>query len=157
MFSFKNAAEDIRILDWQVIKYASPAIDLLYNIFPSTDKSLRDKEYDNILQTYYKSLSKTVKLLGSDPEKLFTYENLQSELKRYGKFLLMLAPIMIQMFLAESSEIKNLDELSDNAVKGGKIESLVDGISEKSQLEYDRRLNNILIDVIELGYVSKID
>lgn len=153
----KETAEDIRLLDWQVIRYGSPAIDLVYNLFTSTDKTLRDKEYNNLLQLYHSSLSKTVKLLGSNPDELFTFDDLQSELKRCGNYALMLAPLLIQISQASSSEVTNLDEMCDKMAEGEDTQGLITGLSESGQLEYERRLNDVVEDVIKLGYYHKID
>lgn len=60
------------------------------HIFKPTDKALRDLEYDNLVELYYVSLSKTVKLLGSDAQKLFTRIQLKDEMKRYRNYLLIM-------------------------------------------------------------------
>ncbi|XP_055308855.1 uncharacterized oxidoreductase dhs-27-like [Sitodiplosis mosellana] len=145
-FNENGAAEDIRLLDWQVIRHGSPAIDIAANIFTSTDKSLRDDEYENLLQLYYNTLSKTVKLLGSNPDELFTFENLQSELKRCGIYALLLSPLSIQVSQADASQ------LAERGDKSG----LVGGLTETGQLEYERRLNGVFEDVTRLGYINKI-
>lgn len=150
-------AHDIRFLDWQVIRYASPAIDLLLIIFTSTDKAFRDKEFDNLLDCYYESLSTTVKLLGSDPNELFTFQNLKDEIKRCGNYALMLAPSVIQVLQADSSEISNLDEIMDEVARGERQIELTGSLGGRGQLEYDRRLNEVFEDIVRLGFYRKID
>lgn len=115
---------------------------MVANIFTSTDKSLRDMEYENLLQLYYDSLFKTVKLLGSNPNELFTFENSQSELKRCGLYALLLSPLSIQISQADASELTNRDDET----------GLVGGLSEIRQIEYERRLNGVFEDVTRLGY-----
>jgi hypothetical protein len=58
-FTFKQSGKpvDVRLLDWQIMRYASPVCDLLYYIFGCTTKSLRDKHYFEFLNVYYSSLS----------------------------------------------------------------------------------------------------
>lgn len=153
----QGIAEDIRILDWQVLRYLSPAIDLLYNIFTSTDKALRDTDYDNLLKLYHDSLSKTVRLLGSNPDELFTLDDLKDEMKRCGNFALLLAPMLIQVCQADSSDISNLDEMSDKIAVGETRQELITGLSEHAQQEYDRRLTGVIGDLIRLGYWHKLD
>lgn len=140
IYQLKGAAEEIQVLDWATIGYVSPAYDLIHNIFNSTDKPLRDKEYNNLIAIYYESLSQTIKLLDSDPEKLFTFENLKEELKRYGNFALIVTPLFIL-----SAQIKLNESNTDET-----------GMSENNQLEYDRRINGLLEDVINMGYYRKI-
>lgn len=138
--NWKGAAEEIQVLDWATIGYVSPAYDLIHNIFNSTDKELRAKEYNNLIAIYYKSLSRTIKSLGSDPEKLFTFENLKEELKRYGNFALIVTPLFVLSAQIQLNET-NTDET---------------GLSEINQMEYDRRINGLLEDVINLGYYQRV-
>lgn len=51
---------DIRFLDFQIMRYASPVCDLMYYIFSCTTKSLRDKHYRDFIDTYYESLSRFI-------------------------------------------------------------------------------------------------
>lgn len=145
-------AEDIRFLDFQIIFYGSPAIDIFYNIYSSTDKALRSKEYTNLIKMYYDSLSKTVKLLGSDPDQLFTFEDLSNELKTFGVYALLMSPMLLQVSLAHSNEISNMDEMFDRVAEGESKINLVTGLSSEGQSEYERRLNEVFEDVIELEY-----
>lgn len=48
---------EIRILDFQRMIYASPALDLLNFIYRCTDKELRDNHYDELVKAYYLSCS----------------------------------------------------------------------------------------------------
>lgn len=139
-----------------MIRYISPAIDLLYNIFTSTDKSLRQKEYDNLLETYHNALSRIVKQLGSNPDELFTLPDLKDELKLCGNYAFLLAPMLISVSLADSSEFSNLDEMCDKIADGENGHELITGLNDKAQLEYEKRLNDVVDDLIELGYYQKI-
>lgn len=152
----QEIAEDVKILDWQVIRYISPAIDLLYNIFTSTDKALREKEYDNLLEIYHSSLSRIVKQLGSNPDELFTLANLKEELQICGIYGFLLAPMLISVSLADSTEISNLDEMCDKIAEGERRHELITGLNDKAQHEYEERLNDVVDDLITLGYYRKI-
>lgn len=145
-------------MDWQAVRYVSPATDLVNIIFLSTDKAFRDNEYANLLQLYHKSLSKTVKLLGSDPDKLFTFDDLQAELKKHGSFALLMAPMAIQTSVADSSEISNLDEMCDKMAEGEGQQEFITGLNETAQFEYNRRLNGVFEDVVDkLGYYHQLN
>lgn len=145
----KGTSEEIQVLDWATIGYVSPAYDLIHTIFNSTDKSLRDKEFNNLIAIYYESLSQTIKLLGSDAEKLFTRENLNDELKRFGNFALIVTPLFILSAQIQLNEPNADDTVEDNTERSS-------GLSEKHQIEYDRRINGLLEDVVNLEYYRKI-
>lgn len=89
----------------------------------------------------------TVRSLGSDPDKLFTFQNLHDELKRCGNLTLILAPMLTEILLADSSELSNLDE--------GDYKDFFAGLSGKDQ--YAHRLNEVFGDVLRLGYYRKLD
>lgn len=110
---------------------------------------MRDKEYNNLIGVYYESLSQTIKLLGSDPEKLFTRENLNEELKRFGNFALIVTPLFILSALIQLSESNTDGSVEENT-------DISSGLSEENQIEYDRRINGLLEDVVDLGYYRKI-
>lgn len=97
-----------------------------------------------------------VKSLGSNPDELFTLDNLKDELKRCGNYAFLLAPMLISVSLAESSEISNLDEMCDKIADGERRHELITGLSDKAQLEYERRLNDTVEDLVKLGYYRKI-
>lgn len=48
---------DIRFLDFQIMRNASPVCDLVYYIFGCTTKYLRDEFYGEFLDVYYAELS----------------------------------------------------------------------------------------------------
>lgn len=148
----QGVVEDIRFLDWQITHYGSPAIDILYNLFSSTDKELRDKSYNDLIRLYYASLSKTVKLLGSDPDELFTFADLLGEMKRYGVYALLMAPMLLQVSQANSNEISDMNEMFNKVDIGESKINLVTSLSSAGQSEYERRLNEVFDDVIEMGY-----
>lgn len=53
----ENKPKKVCLIDWQLSRYASPVLDLVYYIFISTTRELRGRHYNNYLKTYYGSLS----------------------------------------------------------------------------------------------------
>lgn len=49
---------ELRLIDFQLARYASPTLDLLYYIFCNTQKVLRDQYYEEFLHVYHSTLSK---------------------------------------------------------------------------------------------------
>lgn len=47
----------ISLLDWQISRFSSPIIDIVYYMFCCTTKELRDDNYDEFLKIYHESLS----------------------------------------------------------------------------------------------------
>lgn len=116
----------------------------------------RDKEYENVLKLYYETLAKTVRLLGSDPNKLFTYQNLKDELKRCGNYLLVMSPLWISTTQVDPSGMTGMDEMFDETNENKKTPDLVSGFSKEREREFARRINGLLEDIVKFGYYRKI-
>lgn len=48
---------EISLLDWQISRFSSPIIDIVYYMFCCTTKELRDDHYEECLNIYHESLS----------------------------------------------------------------------------------------------------
>lgn len=85
-------------------------------------------------------------MLGSDPEKLFSFENLQDELKRFGNYPLFLGPAVIAIFT--------------DAVKftaSGIEENSTCDANDEIQLRFRERINGALEDISNFGYYRRLD
>lgn len=49
------------LLDFQISRYSSPIIDIIYFVFCCTTKELRDAHYDEFLKIYHESLSSNIR------------------------------------------------------------------------------------------------
>jgi hypothetical protein len=54
---------ELRLIDFQIIRYASPVLDVLQYLFLATTKELRDEHFDEFLNVYYEALSGFIKRL----------------------------------------------------------------------------------------------
>lgn len=145
--------QSVCFLDWQISRYCPPALDLLYNIFSSTDQQFRTEHYEKLLKTYYSSLSDTIKKLGSDPNKLYTYENLEAQLRKFGEFALFCGPMLIQVKVANAEHVGNLDDYAE-LVEKGEEPDLIKFDDEKTLMEYSKWINELITDLVDYGYVE---
>lgn len=140
-------------MDWQLTRYAPPALDLLYNIFSATDKEFRAKHYNTLLKTYHSTLSENIRKLGSDPNKLYSYETLEQQLRKFGEFALLFGPMIIQIKVANAKDIGCLDEYAELVEKGEEPDLLKD-YDEETQIEYTRLINDLFTDLVNYGYIE---
>lgn len=145
--------KSICLLDFQLSRYSPPVLDLLYNIFASTDQPFRAQHYDKLLKMYYDTLCNTVKKLGSDPNKLYTFKDLESQLKKYGEFALLCGPMIIQNKVANASNVGNLDDYAE-LVENGVEADLITQYDEITQMQYDSLINGLVTDLVSYGYVK---
>lgn len=59
---------------------------------------------------------------------------------------------MIQIVLAKSEDIPNIDELSKRVVSNEGSVDIVSGFDEETQLVYNKRINDVVGDLIDLEY-----
>lgn len=150
-FQGDRKASSVCLIDWQVARYCTPALDLIYYIFSATNHQLRIKEYENLLRIYHTAFSKIVKKLGSDPEKLLSFDDLLSQLKKFGKFSLIMSPVLLQIMMADAKDVPNMDDLSQDMNNSDKKVSLVRGFDAETQIMFNERIRGLMTDVTRLG------
>lgn len=144
--------DDVRLLDWQIIRYLSPVTDLVYFIFTCTVKELRDEYFELFMDVYHETLSSYIKRLGSDPNKLYPRDVFDSHLKRYGRFGLVLSVFCIPIFTSDPDDSPDLDEFAKTL--GDPSESSENKfISSKTADKYAERMKGVLEDMNRLGYL----
>lgn len=130
-----NRLQSLRLVDFQMSRYASPVIDLHTYLFPGTDQQFRSKYYEKLLNTYYSSLSETIKKLGSDPEKLYSYDNFRMELKKFGNFALLYAPEIARIRFAAAEDLRA-------------------EYSEETAKVYSQLINDLVNDLTKYDYIK---
>lgn len=137
------------MIDYQMSRFTSPAVDLLYFMFTSTEKKLRSEHYDNFIRIYYKNFAAHLTRLGTNPEKVFTFKNLLSQLKKFGKFGIVMPAMVIPMIAAEGKDIIDLDTVAEGLKEGNDFEGFD---KNKENLLYKKRMSDVIRDTIRLGY-----
>lgn len=127
-------------------------MDILYLLCGATDKPFRDREYRNLLKHYHRTLSNMLNKLGSDADKLFSFDDLESQLKKFGKFAFVTGPLCIQLTLVNPNDVANLDDIVQS---GDTNADFIAGFDAETQIEYDKRINGLFSDLIEFGYFWK--
>ncbi|XP_018566835.1 uncharacterized protein LOC108907579 [Anoplophora glabripennis] len=92
MFKYSEERKliDVRFLDFQLSKEGSPCCDLSYCFYSGAPKELL-KDLDYFLKVYHDSLSETLKAFGCDSGKLYPFQELKNDWKRYCKMGVMMS------------------------------------------------------------------
>lgn len=147
--------QKICIVDWQMAGLSSPAADLSILLLTSTDKAFRAEHYDQLINLYYDELSAIIKRCGSDPLALFSRDNLNDQLRRFGKEGLIMSTFIVVMLGASESEMADLTEYSAN-----NLESRVDeapfflSLTEQSRRKFVKQMSDIIADCIKYGWID---
>jgi len=147
-----NVPLNISLLDYQISRYSSPVLDLVYFLFSSTDKALRDAHYTEVLKLYHKSLSTVLNKLGSDAEKIFSYDDFQDQLKKFGCYALITAPMLLNIITAKPDDIPDLDNMAEE-FKDKSIEESMKAFMGNAPVEkFNSRIRDVVQDIVRLGY-----
>ncbi|XP_058451237.1 uncharacterized protein LOC131430350 isoform X2 [Malaya genurostris] len=111
-------AVDIRLLDWQCCRYASPVVDLMYFIFIASSKTFRDRHYDQLLDFYHRTLTDFMRRLGSDPERLFPRKAFDQQLLRFGRIGLIMATIGLPIINTKNEDVPDLEKWAEQVETG---------------------------------------
>lgn len=161
MFSGLNEAADpteIRLLDWQMARFGSPMLDVMYFLFTSTDRQLRDEHLEQLLHDYHAACSQVIEACGSDAELLFSFENVMEHIKEFGVHGLSLAPMIVGIMVSESENINDMDEYA-NAMDA-QIRNGEDSVGyflkfdERSKAVFVDRIGAVIDDAIRLKCVE---
>ncbi|KAK5642400.1 hypothetical protein RI129_008567 [Pyrocoelia pectoralis] len=136
---------ELSMLDWQFAHIGSPALDILFFIFISTVKDLRERYYMQLIEGYYQSLSDFLEKLGSDPKTALPYEVLLQHLEKFAGYGLFTA------IWANATNLREGDDIPDYH-NSDSDDALVTMMSTVPKHGYLQRSRDIVTDMIKYGY-----
>jgi thiamine kinase-like enzyme len=152
MFKYANNNKtkllDVCFLDFQLSRLASPVYDLSYFLFTCLSED-DIPNFDEIVNVYYESLSEFLRKLGSDPDKMFPFEELQKQWKRFSLFGLTMLSSVIKVCLSDKDEVNDLAEVAESG------RQITDAFTKavKSTEEFGKRTLPIIKLAINKGFM----
>lgn len=90
--------------------------------------------------------------MGSDAEKLYPYSAMQDQFRKFGKFGLYMASLLLPMMTADAEATPDLDALAEDMHNDNdKISEIFK--SEESDNRFAKRLGGVFYDMDRLGYL----
>lgn len=136
-------------LDWQVVRYCSPVVDISYFIWCCTDVKLR-RRLPELLDIYHKTLTKRISELGSYGKSLYPYEEFERHLKKYMLFGLGMAMMTLHCTTCKSFEIPNVRDGLESCDYSQLNENDKDLIKKPA---YQARMAGVCRDIVRFGYL----
>lgn len=106
-----NVPTEMKMIDFQLARCASPALDISFFFYSCTSQEMREKHYDELLKVYHKSLSDLVRDLGSDPEVLFPYSDFEQEMNESARFGVGMGMESIPFSVMDDCDVADLDTI----------------------------------------------
>lgn len=108
--NFLCSKEKVVAIDFQLLRCTSPVADLSYFLMLSLNTCPTKEEFIGVVRLYYDYLLHYLKDMGVD-NKVFSWHDLNSELKKYGKFGLLTASTSIPLLGSERCDVlENFEE-----------------------------------------------
>ncbi|KAK7794872.1 hypothetical protein R5R35_013589 [Gryllus longicercus] len=98
-YSEDNKPFDVRFVDFQLVRYAPPACDVITFLFLLTDKTFRENHSQYLITHYYDKFAEELCRRNLDPEKLFPKSEFEESCEYYNILGVILAPVALPMLL----------------------------------------------------------
>ncbi|CAH2058378.1 unnamed protein product, partial [Iphiclides podalirius] len=149
MFKRRGNLMDTKIcfLDFQAMRYSSPATDIIYFLYLCTDSVFRSKYMEDVLHVYYDSFESFLKLFEIDSNTIYSRDLFLDDIKEIMPFGFLIALVELRIVTA-TNEDKNIDETSLDS------ESSSCALDDKMFLGI--RVNDAVSESIENGVLNRI-
>ncbi|XP_068157261.1 uncharacterized protein [Drosophila tropicalis] len=157
---------DAILIDFQMSRYASPILDIVYYLFTCTDKPLRDDHFMGFLDTYYNALDQNLASMNLRIDEIYPRKNFKQQLHEFGVYGLIMAAFAMPFFISKANEIVDIDEVSEaiqdlstSSNDEPKCRELVeefDMLNERTLPIFKRRMTDVVVDLIKYEMIDAI-
>lgn len=141
----RTETDRVAFIDWQTCQFCSPATDVAYYLYSSTEQQLRDDHFDDLLYVYYVSLAETIERLGSNATHLITFEQFMEQFHKFAIYGLLMAPLTVQAITLSIDDIPQGEPQNyEDRVKRFMGTSVTD--------RYKVRMSDVIRDFFNRGY-----
>jgi thiamine kinase-like enzyme len=105
--------DDVRFVDFQLVRFSSPVLDLQYFLCTSMNDEIRFRQRDRLLREYHAELRDMLQDLGLDPDQ-YTLQQLNEEFEENDIFGLLIVCTYLSAMLASSIDAPDFSELKED-------------------------------------------
>ena len=105
---------DMKLVDYQLIRYASPAIDIHYLFMTSVKPEVLWKSFDELIDAYREMFNLTAEKMKAKTR--MYAEQLEEELKFAGSFAFLIACSLMPMIIADPEKPAKISSDGESAV-----------------------------------------
>ncbi|CAH4029699.1 unnamed protein product [Pieris brassicae] len=147
LFKESDSETKLCFLDFQTLRYANPATDIIYFLYICTDSEFRSLHIDELINIYYESLKGFLNRFEIDVNSLYTENKLRDDIEEHKVFGFLITLIEIKIIA------NHLDELNSNHKSEMDLTNLPD-IEKESLVK--ARINDVLTESSENGVLEKL-
>uniref|UniRef100_A0A1B6F942 CHK kinase-like domain-containing protein n=2 Tax=Cuerna arida TaxID=1464854 RepID=A0A1B6F942_9HEMI len=112
LFKYNDSGEvtEVKLIDFAVPRYSSPATDIIYFIWSSANEDVRENRLDELSDVYLQNLNATLELLQC--EERLSKSELTKELKFFSDWALVLICQFLPLVLTDPKDAINMEDLT---------------------------------------------
>lgn len=130
--------KDVRLVDWQMTFYGSVGSEIMYYLYCSVDKPMRDLYQTELLNFYYEKMGEFLQKFSFNIQKVFPFIEFEKQLRKFGIYSFAMATFALpllckypeQLFEDENAELT--EEESENVSN------------------YNQRMRSTILDMIKM-------
>lgn len=142
--SDENCVDDVKFIDVQVARYSSLAIDILHFLYTSLQPNILRDYYDDLLNEYYVSLSKTLQQLAPSAPTV-SQEDIQNEIETHALYGLLMGFLLLPAITA-TEDINKVLAIQNNI--GVKLTN-----NGTFTPHYIQRVRDIVLEFVDRGFI----
>lgn len=151
--------DDIRMIDFQEVRYASPAIDLSFFMYMNMPAGLRASLWDELFKLYHDTLIESIvdilKCKSNDPRlEPYSYGNFSGHFRQNALYGAMVATVFVPMMACPENECQRMIDLYDTDYASEELHKLTLFAGGKA---VDERVTGILMHASEMGYMDILE
>jgi len=140
-----GVVSDTVLVDFQLINYGHPAYDLLYILYISTDRQMRDQHMDQVMSYYWDTLSLYIKEFKPDHVK-YDLSDFQADIETYKTIGFVLATTLLPNVLS-ATQVEPGGLLALRDMQRKQAAELEDSTNEASK-EIKRRVVGLVEELV---------
>ncbi|XP_077291480.1 uncharacterized protein LOC143914939 [Arctopsyche grandis] len=146
LFKYKDdQVLELKFVDWQLTRLASPITDIAYMMFSSTDEQVRSDCYTRSLDLYYETLDKNITMMGCKISECYPREVFEDQIKSTMPFGLITSMMLLTIILADKENVPD-GEMKPEDFTEDKLDNLI-------SKTYRERYNGVAKDFAAYGLI----
>ncbi|XP_016978651.1 uncharacterized protein LOC108044235 [Drosophila rhopaloa] len=150
----RGELEDVRLIDWQLMRYASPVTDLSYFLFTCTSRGFRQRYFKDMLEDYYEELGQHLNRLNEQSEQLLPRPAFDEQVATKAAVGLLLAMMVLPIVTMQGQDVPDLQAISERIEAGATTDLQGAGfLGAGNEATFKRRMREVILDCVDFNYI----
>ncbi|XP_075156520.1 uncharacterized protein LOC142229827 isoform X2 [Haematobia irritans] len=155
--------EDVKMIDFQEVRYGSPVLDLSFFMYFNSSDDMRTDVWPELLETYHSNMYATLEMIlkaadksAKDIEetlKCYSFEKFKSHFSRFAFYGVMICMHFLPWMLCSEEECSRLSDLFASDISGDEFRILS---IEAGGDEVNMKILAVIKHACEMGYMDNL-